>query len=189
TTFFSFCMTWSSSRAANDTDDARRVPEIAKHSRELLAVLDLQPEQQRRRIALGVDADVIDVRMGRGNPARDLGKQPDTVERPDLDLGQKLALDLALPVHRDPFRRLLAVLGEIPARRAMNHDAAPARHEADDLVARDRIAAARIVHDQALGAGNLERLALARDLAVVAAMLREHPGDDRREPLAEPELL
>src|SRR5690606_12242502 len=122
-------------------------PNAADDLRELLAVAHFQPEDESGRIAFRVDAHVIDVALRRGDAAGELREQTDAVERADLDLGEELALHVALPVHRDPLRRLLAVLDQVPAVAAMNDDAAAARHEADDLVARDRVAAARVVHD------------------------------------------
>jgi len=89
---------------------------------------------------------MLDVRVRRGDPARDLGEQADAVERADLDLRLELGLDAASPVDGNPLRRLLAVLGEISAAIAVDHDAAPARHETDDLIARERANGTKDLH-------------------------------------------
>src|SRR5882672_764299 len=186
----SFSRLARSARAARHANDAGNRADAADDLRELPAVADLEPERQRRRVALGVDPHVLDVGVRGGDPARDLGEQSDAVERANLDLGVELALHALGPVHRDPLRRLLAVLREITAGAAVDHDAAAARHEAHDLVAGYRVAAARVVDDHALGARDLEGLALLGRRGVrLVLLLREHARDHRRQALAQADLL
>ena len=115
--FFRSCcfLRCHSAGAARHAHDARYRADAADHLRELTAVADFQAESERRRVAFGVDAHVLDVGVRGGDPARDLGEQADAVERADLDLGVELALDGLRPVDRNPLRGLLAVLGEIAA--------------------------------------------------------------------------
>ena len=74
-----------------------------------------------------------------------LGKQADSVHRTDLNLRLKLAFDGALPIDRNPFRRVLAKVGDIGTDRAVKDHAAATRQEADDVVAGNRMASYNFV--------------------------------------------
>src|ERR1044072_5730071 len=128
--------------------------------------------------------------MGGRDAAGDFREQAHAIERTDLDLGFELPFDAARAVDGDPLRRLLAVLGEISAAIAMNDDAAAARHEADDLVAGDRVAAMRVTDDGAFRSRDLELSTRRRRRgSALVTSLREHARDDGREPLAQADLL
>src|SRR5262245_3726768 len=123
------------------------------------------------------------------DPSRDFREQADTIQGTHLDLRIELAFHAFRPIYGNPLRRVLAVLGEISAVVAMNHYAAAARHEADDLVARNRVAAARVIDDHTFRPCDLERLARVRVGLGLVRSLREHSRDDRCQPLAEADLL
>ena len=158
--------------------------------RQVAAVAHVEPEQQHRRlVVVGFDIHMVDVAEGRGYPAGHVGEQADPVEGPDPDLRLELARDALAPVHRNPLGGLLPEAGDVVALVAVDDHAPPAGHVADDAVARYRVAAARVRHQQPLGAGDFQRLLLHFGVALLAQLLGQHAGHHGRETLAHPDLL
>ena len=79
-----------SSAHANDT---RVGANAADDLCEMAAIADIQPERQRRRIAVRLDCNVVDITLCSRDAPRNLREQADAVHRPDMDLGLELALD------------------------------------------------------------------------------------------------
>ncbi len=87
---------------------------------------------------------MVDIAQGCGDTSRDLGEQADAIQGPHLNLGLELPLDTATPVNGNPLGGVLSVLGDIVATAPVDHHAPTARHEADDVIAWNRMTAARI---------------------------------------------
>jgi hypothetical protein len=133
---------------------------------------------------------MLDVRMGGRDAPSHLGQEADAIERSHLNLRLELGLHATRPVYGDPLRRLLAVLGEVPASVAMDDDAAAARHETDDLVTGNRITAVRVADDGAFRARDLEGLAWVGCVrAALVAFLGQETRNHGRQAFAQANLL
>src|SRR5690606_40983325 len=77
---------------------------------------------------------------------------------------REFALDLVLPLDVDPFVGVIAVLAHVRTVALVHHHAAAGAGEADDGVARDRVAAAGEGDHGPLGAAYDQPLALAHGL-------------------------
>ncbi len=159
--------------------------------REVFAVAYLQIENERRGIAVAfVHGNVLDVRLGARDVRCDRGEHAHAIRDVDANLHVEDAIEIRLPRRRNPLVRLLAIVAEVPARFAMDHDAASAREIPHDRIVRDREAAACIAHDHAFRAGNRERACLRdrfRRLRIVHG--QQFARDERREALAQADLL
>src|SRR5204862_7985928 len=106
----------------------------------------------------------------------------------DPELGGEEPVGGALPAQRQPVLRMLAIVLDVDAVLAVDHHTAARRQEGEDRVVGYREAAARVGYEEPLGAGDRERRGAAGAVGGDSAR-QQPPRDERRETLAEAELL
>src|SRR5438067_3544968 len=156
---------------------------------EMAAVADPQLEGERRGVpVLLVDRHVVDVGLGAGDRGGDRRQHAGAVRDVDPDLGGEEPVGGALPAHRQPVLRMLAIVLDVDAVLAVDHHTAARRQEGEDRVVGYREAAARVGYEEPLGAGDREWRGAAGAVGGDSAR-QQPPRDERREALAEAELL
>src|SRR5204862_8155143 len=106
----------------------------------------------------------------------------------DRGLGGEEPVGGALPARRQPVLRMLAIVLDVDAVLAVDHHTAARRQEGEDRVVGYREAAARVGYEEPLGAGDREWRGAAGAVGGDSAR-QQPPRDERREALAEAELL
>src|SRR4051794_38976856 len=143
-------------------EDAVDVAQAVHRLLEALGVGDLddEPVLDHRR---GDDAARLDdVAAGLGERPREVLEQAVAVPGVDLELDLERLLVLALPVHSHEPLRVLAQRGRVRAVVAVDRDAAPERHVADDRVAGHRAAALRQAQHDVVDALDADAVRIAR---------------------------
>ena len=174
---------------ARHAGHVRHAADDAHQAGEMATVAHPQLEGEHRGVGiLLVDGNVIDVGLGAGDRCRHRRQHAGAVDDIDADLGGEDAIGRGLPAHRQPLLRVLAVVLDVDAVLAVDHDAAPGGKEGEDRVVGNREAAARVGNEQSLGAGNGERRKSGGS-ARGRGRRQQPPRNQRCEALAEPDLL
>src|SRR5210317_1626915 len=135
--------------------DVLHVAHVTEDARKMTAVFHLDEEGEYRTVVVpAYDLDLFDVGAGVADRRGHLGEHAGLVDRLDLYLARELPIDLLLPVAGYPLLRLLAEVRQVAAGIAVDHDAATRAEVAHDVVAGYRVAAFRVAHHHAFGAGN-----------------------------------
>ena len=120
------------------------------------------------------------VRAHVGEDHRDVAQQVQAVDRLDVDLHLvgRARRRRFLPLHLDDALGVLHELLGVRAIGAMHRHTAAARHEAQDLVARHRVATARQAHEHIVDALHDDAVRAVRFAALRRDDARDHGGHD-----------
>src|SRR4029077_6586237 len=108
-----------------------------------------------------------DVGLGAGDGGGDLGEHAGAVDDVDAQLGGEQPVGGGLPGDRQPVLRMLAVVLDVDAVLPVDHHAAAGGQEGEDRIVGYWEAAARVGHQQALGAGDRQWRELRAAVRVV----------------------